>query len=164
MSFDAALRHVAPRPGSPPAAAAASRPGGGVGVALGFSALAALVVQLVRGARDEGERLDAYGDVDQEPERSAEERDVIDTTGELVEVCEAVAPAPPAEPPEVVHIREAATWGTALTVAHNPPRWVLDPHVWERAKSAVRPRWYEYPRPWAVVAHVYHAMGGRMAA
>lgn len=42
----------------------------------------------------------------------------------------------------------------------NPPAWVRDEPTWEAAKAAVRPYWGNYSDPWAVVAHVYHNMGG----
>jgi len=46
---------------------------------------------------------------------------------------------------------------------HNPPSWVADEDIWERAKEAVDPEGKgadEYDEPFAVVAHVYKQMGG----
>jgi hypothetical protein len=43
---------------------------------------------------------------------------------------------------------------------NNPPAWVEDEDVWEKAKDAVEPHWDEYDEPYAVVAHVYDKMGG----
>lgn len=43
----------------------------------------------------------------------------------------------------------------------NPPAWVADESIWERAKKAVEPKWDDYDEPWAVVAHVYDRMGGK---
>lgn len=44
----------------------------------------------------------------------------------------------------------------------NPPSWAVDESTWERAKDAVDPEGdgATYAEPWAVVAHVYKAMGG----
>lgn len=44
----------------------------------------------------------------------------------------------------------------------NPPAWVTDEALWERAKEAVDPEGEgaEYDDPWAVVAHVYARLGG----
>jgi hypothetical protein len=43
---------------------------------------------------------------------------------------------------------------------NNPPQWVLDEETWEKASDAVEPYWDEYDEPYAVVTHVYKAMGG----
>jgi hypothetical protein len=53
-----------------------------------------------------------------------------------------------------------AGWGHTYPHPDNPPAWVRDEHLWERAKHVVRPHWHEYREPWAVVAHVYEQMGG----
>lgn len=44
----------------------------------------------------------------------------------------------------------------------NPPSWVEDEEIWEKAKEAVDPEGEgsKYDQPWAVVAHVYKKMGG----
>jgi hypothetical protein len=44
----------------------------------------------------------------------------------------------------------------------NPPSWVEDEEIWEKAKEAVDPEGdgSKYDQPWAVVAHVYSRMGG----
>ena len=42
----------------------------------------------------------------------------------------------------------------------NPPEWVEDEDIWEKAKKAVEPHEDQYDNKWAVVAHVYEAMGG----
>lgn len=44
----------------------------------------------------------------------------------------------------------------------NPPAWVADEAMWDRAKRAVDPTGAgaDYMEPWAVVAHVYEKMGG----
>ena len=52
----------------------------------------------------------------------------------------------------------------AFPIRDNPPSWVADEALWERAKLAVRPYWDNYSEPWAVVASVYEQMGGRRAA
>ncbi len=47
----------------------------------------------------------------------------------------------------------------------NPPAWVRDESKWERAKEAVDPEGDgadKYDEPYAVVAHVYKRMGGRI--
>lgn len=43
----------------------------------------------------------------------------------------------------------------------NPPEWVEDEDLWERAKKAVEPNWDSYDEPYAVVAHVYKQMHGK---
>jgi len=43
---------------------------------------------------------------------------------------------------------------------NNPPQWVEDEDIWEKAKDAVEPHWDEYDEPYAVVTHVYQQMGG----
>ena len=47
---------------------------------------------------------------------------------------------------------------------HNPPAWVEDEATWNRAKGAVDPRGKgtTLDQPWAVVATVYKAMGGKI--
>lgn len=45
---------------------------------------------------------------------------------------------------------------------HNPPSWVEDEAIWEKAKEAVEPKWDDYDEPYAVVSHVYSAMGGKI--
>ena len=54
----------------------------------------------------------------------------------------------------------AGSWGHTFPHPDNPPAWVHNEALWERAKHAVRPHWHEYREPWAVVAHVYEQMGG----
>jgi len=47
----------------------------------------------------------------------------------------------------------------------NPPAWVGDEAKWDRAKEAVDPEGdgeEKYDDPWAVVAHVYKRMGGKI--
>ena len=48
----------------------------------------------------------------------------------------------------------------------NPPAWVEDEDIWERAKTAVDPEGdgAEYEDVWAVVATVYKKMGGAFKA
>src|SRR5207253_2002240 len=53
------------------------------------------------------------------------------------------------------HAPSIAGWGHTYPHPDNPPAWVRDEHLWERAKHVVRPYWHEYREPWAVVAHVY---------
>ena len=53
-----------------------------------------------------------------------------------------------------------AGWGHTFPHPDNPPAWVRDEHLWERAKHVVRPHWHEYREPWAAVVHVYEQMGG----
>ena len=57
---------------------------------------------------------------------------------------------------------DASAWGHTYPHPDNPPTWVRDEDVWERAKERVHPHWHEYRQPWAVVAHVYEQMGGRL--
>jgi hypothetical protein len=44
----------------------------------------------------------------------------------------------------------------------NPPSWAVQEGTWEKAKEAVDPegKGVDFDEPWAVVAHVYKAMGG----
>jgi hypothetical protein len=58
---------------------------------------------------------------------------------------------------------DLAGWGHTFPHSKNPPEWVTNGEIWERAKQRVRPYWHEYHEPWAVVAHVYEQMGGRAA-
>ena len=47
----------------------------------------------------------------------------------------------------------------------NPPAWVRDEEKWDRARDAVDPDGEggeKYDEPWAVVAHVYKRMGGKI--
>lgn len=46
----------------------------------------------------------------------------------------------------------------------NPPSWVTDEALWERAKEAVDPegKGASYDEPYAVIAHVYKKMGGKV--
>lgn len=50
--------------------------------------------------------------------------------------------------------------------AHNPPEWVEDEDIWERAKKAVgmneNGESDKYDEPYAVVASVYQKMGGKI--
>lgn len=46
----------------------------------------------------------------------------------------------------------------------NPPSWAADAEIWSQAESQVKPRWEEFEAPWMVVAHVYKALGGNIAA
>lgn len=43
----------------------------------------------------------------------------------------------------------------------NPPSWVRDEDVWERATARVKPRWKQYKEPYAAVTDLYFRMGGR---
>jgi hypothetical protein len=47
-----------------------------------------------------------------------------------------------------------------VTAKNNPPAWVADEAIWEKAKKAVEPKWDDYDEPYAVVATVYKSMGG----
>lgn len=53
-----------------------------------------------------------------------------------------------------------AVLGRLVNPAKNPPCWVEDEDIWERAKEAVAPRWENYDEPYAVVTYVYEQMGG----
>lgn len=60
---------------------------------------------------------------------------------------------------------EPEQWGRAepaLRRPDNPPRWALDPDIWDRARDTVAKYWTHYDDPWAVVTHVYRRMGGRV--
>jgi|SRR5215471_5913340 len=59
------------------------------------------------------------------------------------------------------HAASIAGWGHTYPHPDNPPAWVRDEHLWERAKHVVRPHWHEYREPWAAVVHVYEQMGGQ---
>lgn len=50
-----------------------------------------------------------------------------------------------------------------MTEENNPAAWVVNEDIWEKAKKAVEPYWDEYDSPYAVVTHVYKAMGGTVA-
>jgi hypothetical protein len=52
---------------------------------------------------------------------------------------------------------------SGVTEENNPPSWVEDEDIWEKAKDAVEDKWDEYDEPYAVVAHVYQQMGGGIA-
>lgn len=43
----------------------------------------------------------------------------------------------------------------------NPPSWVRDEAVWERATARVKPYWKKYKEPYAVITDLYMRMGGR---
>ena len=43
-----------------------------------------------------------------------------------------------------------------------PISWVADDSTWQKAKSAVKKNWSDYDQPYAVVAHVYQQMGGKV--
>lgn len=51
-------------------------------------------------------------------------------------------------------------WGTSLEVEGNPPAWVANESIWDKAKKQVKENWSEYDEPYAVVADVYFKMGG----
>lgn len=55
------------------------------------------------------------------------------------------------------------TLAADVTEETNPPSSITDEDIWEKAKAAVEPRWEEYDEPYAVVMHVYEAMGGGFA-
>jgi len=42
------------------------------------------------------------------------------------------------------------------------PSWVKDDKTWAKAKKAVQKNWSDYDEPYAVVAHVYQQMGGKI--
>jgi hypothetical protein len=50
-----------------------------------------------------------------------------------------------------------------VTEEGNPPAWVMDEDVWEEAKKALEDRKDELADYYAVVTHVYKAMGGEIA-
>jgi hypothetical protein len=162
MSFDAAIRHVM---GSRSTSAAAPAPAAAprrsdAGIIFGIGTLIAFGAWLIQGAKERpelGEESDEPADELEEPPCTGSV--VIETTGQ--EVADVARPALPAVPLEVRRIVEAGAWGQML--AAGTPRWALDADLWRSATVAVRPRWSEHPRPWAVVTHVYHAMGGRLS-
>lgn len=43
---------------------------------------------------------------------------------------------------------------------NNPPEWVEDEDKWEKAKDTAEPHWDDWDEPYAVVAHIYQALGG----
>lgn len=44
---------------------------------------------------------------------------------------------------------------------HNPPSWVKNETIWDKAKKAVKPYRKNYEEPWSVISHVYFQMGGK---
>lgn len=177
MSFDAALRHViGPARGAAPAAPAAkpqqsavvatrapARSSGGFGALVTVGLSLGLVALLVKGAKEQKSPLDY--DAPEPSDGLDEDRTVVETTGEetpCATTVHVVEPLAPPFPVEVQRFAEAAQWGTGYTLPRLPA-WVRDPEMWRNAMTSVRPRWQEHSRPWAVVAHVYHAMGGRFA-
>jgi len=44
----------------------------------------------------------------------------------------------------------------------NPPPAVLDKHIWEKAKKAVKPYWKKQEEPYGTTMFVYRQMGGRL--
>jgi hypothetical protein len=57
--------------------------------------------------------------------------------------------------------KQLKDWGTDKEVEGNPPKWA-DPAKWKKAKKVVKEYWKKYSDPYAVVAHVYHSMGGKV--
>jgi hypothetical protein len=60
-----------------------------------------------------------------------------------------------------------------VDLENNPPAWVEDEDVWDRAKEAVlgtatpsekTVSKSKYDEPWGVIAHVYQKLGGRLKA
>jgi len=58
--------------------------------------------------------------------------------------------------------KQLKDWGTAEEVEGNPPKWVADPAKWKRAKKVVKKYWKNYEEPYAITAHVYENMGGKV--
>ena len=53
-------------------------------------------------------------------------------------------------------------WGkTPPPVPGNPPAWVANESIWDKAKAQVKKNWNSYDEPWAIVADVYEKMGGK---
>jgi hypothetical protein len=46
----------------------------------------------------------------------------------------------------------------------DPPQWAPDADLWAQAKQAIAPTWASHQKPYDVVAHIYKAMGGNVAA
>lgn len=44
---------------------------------------------------------------------------------------------------------------------HNPPSWVANEAIWNKAKKAVKPYKKNYKEPWSVISHVYFNMHGQ---
>lgn len=161
MSFDAVFRHLrgqgAAAAAAPAAPARTSTKSDDVAAAIGVAALVGLIGALVYSRQrreDQIERLE---------EEAADELEELEQKArvEAVVPVSALAGYSPERDERHRHYAEASTWGRAFPLRHNPPAWVHDEPTWERAKAAVLPRWNDYAEPWAVVAHVYHAMGGR---
>jgi hypothetical protein len=57
---------------------------------------------------------------------------------------------------------ELKSWGTAKSVEGNPPAWVASEKTWDKAKKAVKKYWKRYDEPYAIVAHVFRNMGGKL--
>jgi len=63
---------------------------------------------------------------------------------------------------DILHIFDWTSQATEKEREDNPPSWVMDEDIWERAKKAVEPYWNRYRDPYAVVVYVYKQMGGRV--
>jgi hypothetical protein len=50
------------------------------------------------------------------------------------------------------------------TTGHNPPNWAVDEALWEKAKAAADKGNYDDDTYWAVVAHIYQQMGGKISS
>jgi predicted RNA-binding Zn-ribbon protein involved in translation (DUF1610 family) len=44
----------------------------------------------------------------------------------------------------------------------NPPKWVKNPAIWEKAKEAVEPYRDKYDEPYAVISWLYQRLGGKI--
>ena|SRR5690349_5929705 len=53
--------------------------------------------------------------------------------------------------------RMGKVWDNPL----NPPPFVADKSIWQRAKKATKPYWKKQSEPYATTVHVYRQMGGK---
>jgi hypothetical protein len=58
--------------------------------------------------------------------------------------------------------KQLKDWGTAEEVVGNPPDWAANPATWKKAKKVVKKYWSHYKEPYAIVAHVYDSMHGKI--
>lgn len=55
-----------------------------------------------------------------------------------------------------------ARMGRGVDSPLNPPPFVADKKIWQKAKKAVKKYWRKYSEPYATVVHVYEQMGGKI--
>ena len=86
-----------------------------------------------------------------------------DGDGEEMSIEEMIEAAVAALEAGEMDVELEATEGYDPEADGNPPAWVEDEEIWERAKAAVEDKWDEMESPWAVVAFIYQKMHGKIA-